>query len=739
MPTYANIIVDISHEQLDKTFQYKIPDSLQSQVGIGSLVFIPFGRGNRMIKGYVIELTDKPEFDPNRMKDIADLAKGGIAVESQLIQLASWIKVHYGSTMIQALKTVMPIKDKVKPVEKKYYHLLIDKNELNVAIAEAKRKKYYARVRLLEAFLDTDYLPKEIAVNKLNISSATVKPLINQLIIEELSEASYRNPVSDRGTGQDGIHLNQEQQTVVNGICTAYDRKDRKPCLIHGITGSGKTEVYMEIIAHFIEKGKQAIVLIPEIALTYQTVMRFYKRFGGRVSMVNSKLSAGEKFDQFERARNGEIDVMIGPRSALFTPFPDLGLIIIDEEHESAYKSDNMPRYHARETAIERARISNGLVVMGSATPSLEAYFKAEKGEYTLYCLHNRAVNKSVLPTTHIVDLREELKNGNKSIFSTKLRKLILDRLEKREQIILFLNRRGYAGFISCRQCGAVIKCPHCDVSLTAHANGRLVCHYCGYTKPIPKTCPTCNSPYIAGFGLGTQKVEAMVQATFPGIKTLRMDMDTTSKKGQHQEILSKFSAGEADVLIGTQMIVKGHDFPNVTLVGILAADMSLYAGDYRAVEKTFQLITQAAGRAGRGEKEGDVVIQTYNPQHYGIIGAANQDYLSFYKQEMLYRKMLRYPPAAYMLVVLVASPKEEKANELVNRFAQLIMKQCEEIVLIGPSDAPVSKIKDIYRKLLYLKAVKEETLILAKDKMEDYFHNQVQTADILIQFDFGS
>ncbi len=739
MPTYANIIVDISHEQLDKTFQYKIPDSLRSQVGIGSLVFIPFGRGNRMIKGYVIELTDKPEFDPNRMKDIADLAKGGIAVESQLIQLASWIKVHYGSTMIQALKTVMPIKDKVKPVEKKYYHLLIDKNELNVAITEAKRKKYYARVRLLGAFLDTEYLPKEIAVNKLNISSATVKPLINQLIIEELSEASYRNPVSDRGTGQDGIHLNQEQQTVVNGICNAYDRKDRKPCLIHGITGSGKTEVYMEIIAHFIEKGKQAIVLIPEIALTYQTVMRFYKRFGGRVSMVNSKLSAGEKFDQFERARNGEIDVMIGPRSALFTPFPDLGLIIIDEEHESAYKSDNMPRYHARETAIERARISNGLVVMGSATPSLEAYFKAEKGEYTLYCLHNRAVNKSVLPTTHIVDLREELKNGNKSIFSTKLRELILDRLEKREQIILFLNRRGYAGFISCRQCGAVIKCPHCDVSLTAHANGRLVCHYCGYTKPIPKTCPTCNSPYIAGFGLGTQKVEAMVQATFPGIKTLRMDMDTTSKKGQHQEILSKFSAGEADVLIGTQMIVKGHDFPNVTLVGILAADMSLYAGDYRAVEKTFQLITQAAGRAGRGEKEGDVVIQTYNPQHYGIIGAANQDYLSFYKQEMMYRKMLRYPPAAYMLVVLVASPKEEKANELVNQFAQLITKQCEEIVLIGPSDAPVSKIKDVYRKLLYLKAVKEETLILAKDKMEDYFHNQVQTADIFIQFDFSS
>lgn len=739
MPTYANIIVDISHEQLDKTFQYKIPDSLRSQVGIGSLVFIPFGRGNRMIKGYVIELTDKPEFDPNRMKDIADLAKGGIAVESQLIQLASWIKVHYGSTMIQALKTVMPIKDKVKPVEKKYYHLLIDKNELNVAITEAKRKKYYARVRLLGAFLDTEYLPKEIAVNKLNISSATVKPLINQLIIEELSEASYRNPVSDRGTGQDGIHLNQEQQTVVNGICNAYDRKDRKPCLIHGITGSGKTEVYMEIIAHFIEKGKQAIVLIPEIALTYQTVMRFYKRFGGRVSMVNSKLSAGEKFDQFERARNGEIDVMIGPRSALFTPFPDLGLIIIDEEHESAYKSDNMPRYHARETAIERARISNGLVVMGSATPSLEAYFKAEKGEYTLYCLHNRAVNKSVLPTTHIVDLREELKNGNKSIFSTKLRELILDRLEKREQIILFLNRRGYAGFISCRQCGAVIKCPHCDVSLTAHANGRLVCHYCGYTKPIPKTCPTCNSPYIAGFGLGTQKVEAMVQATFPGIKTLRMDMDTTSKKGQHQEILSKFSAGEADVLIGTQMIVKGHDFPNVTLVGILAADMSLYSGDYRAIEKTFQLITQAAGRAGRGEKEGDVVIQTYNPQHYGIIGAANQDYLSFYKQEMMYRKMLRYPPAAYMLVVLVASPKEEKANELVNQFAQLITKQCEEIVLIGPSDAPVSKIKDVYRKLLYLKAVKEETLILAKDKMEDYFHNQVQTADIFIQFDFSS
>lgn len=736
---YANIIVDISHEQLDRMFQYRVPKAMENSVEVGSQVAIPFGKGNRRITGYVIELTEIAEFDENRMKEILFVEERAMAVESQLIRLASWIRHQYGSTMIQALKTVMPVKDKVKTIEKTYYHLDVSKMEAHDILEQAKKKHFKARVRFLEALIKEEVLPKDVVVKQFQISPATIRPLVQKGIIREEKEIAYRGePKEYEETGKKFV-LNTEQKKIVEDICQHYDRGDFKPCLIHGVTGSGKTEVYMDIMEHVIKNGKSVIVLIPEIALTYQTVMRFYKRFGRRIGLVNSRLSSGEKYDQFMKAKRGEISIMIGPRSALFTPFTNLGLIVIDEEHENAYKSEYMPRYHARETAIARMQICGGMVIMGSATPSMEAFFRAKMGEYRLYQMRKRASFGSELSEVHVVDLRDELKAGNKSIFSRKLAGMIQERLQRKEQVILFLNRRGYAGFVSCRQCGKVMGCPHCDVSLTAHKNGMLICHYCGYQIPIPKTCPSCHSPYIAGFGLGTQKVEAMAAAVFAGAKILRMDMDTTSKKGSHEEILSRFAAGEADILVGTQMIVKGHDFKNVTLVGILAADMSLYAGDYRSSERTFQLLTQAAGRAGRGEKHGDVVIQTYTPEHYSIETAKNQDYEGFFERELMYRKMLGYPPTGFLLQCLLTSQSDNMAKNLINEYAALIQEQYNGMIdTIGPVDAPISKIKDSYRKLFYLKSKKMEWLILAKDLIEKKFQEAAVGRKVTIQFDFN-
>lgn len=738
MAEYASVIIDISHEQLDRMFQYRIPAVLEEKIKIGMPVLVPFGNGNRMRKAYVVELSDKAQWEEEKIKEIIGVAEKELAVEDQLVELAAWIKEQYGSTMIQALKTVMPVKEKVKTRESRYYQIGDEKIFLE-ALKEAKRKKnYQARARFLELLLEQGRISDE-GLQQNQISLSTIKPLVEKGIVVVDSGIDYRLPslVANNNTSNDleRVVLNEEQQAIVCDLIQKMREERHATALIHGITGSGKTEVYMELIAHVIKQKKQAIVLIPEIALTYQTVMRFYKRFGNRVSLVNSRLSAGEKFDQFQRAKKGLIDVMIGPRSALFTPFQNLGLIIIDEEHENAYKSETMPRYHARETAIKRGELSGAMVVLGSATPSMEAYYKAKKGDYFLYQLTKRAVTNSNLANVHVVDLREEMRLGNKTIFSALLQEKIEQCLEKKEQILLFLNRRGYAGFVSCRSCGEPVHCPHCDVSLTMHNNGTLMCHYCGYTIPIPKQCPSCSSPYIAGFGLGTQKVQAMVEKRFPGVRTLRMDMDTTSGKDGHQEILSAFAKGEADILIGTQMIVKGHDFPNVTLVGILAADMSLHAGTYRASEQTFQLLTQAAGRAGRGEKSGDVIIQTYSPEHYSIQCASEQNYEKFYNKEILFRKMLRYPPVGFMMAVLVTSTEETMAKDAIDVYANMVVQYGTLVEIIGPTDAPVSKIKDRYRKLLYVKSSEQQILIEIKDQIE-LLYEELHAKKCYIQFD---
>ena len=737
MALYADIIIDISHEKLDRTFQYIVPEELEQTLCIGMPVKIPFGNGNRKITGYVVDITEEPKYDVTKLKEISGIQEKGIAVESQMIALAAWMKRNYGGTMNHALKTVIPIKQKENERKKETVCLALEPEEARQRFEECNRKNSVARERLLEALIEYRELPKEVITKKLEVSTTVIKALCQQGIATIRSERNYRNPVHAVKQERAEVILNEDQRAAVQSVWQDYEQGIYQTYLLHGVTGSGKTEVYMELISRVIGQGRQAIVLIPEIALTYQTVMRFYNRFGDRVSIMNSRLSAGERFDQFERAKKGEIDVMIGPRSALFTPFSNLGLIIIDEEHEAAYKSEQVPRYHARETAIQRAKMAQASVVLGSATPSIESYYKAKNGEYVLLRLQKR-VQQKPLAECYTVDLREELKEGNRSILSRKLQELMEERLEKKQQTMLFINRRGLAGFVSCRACGHVIKCPHCDVSLSQHTGGRMVCHYCGYEEPEPKVCPSCGSKYISGFKAGTQKIEEIVKKRFPKARTLRMDTDTTRNKDSYEEILSAFANQEADILVGTQMIVKGHDFPNVTLVGVLAADMSLYRNDFHGAERTFQLLTQAAGRAGRGKETGEVVIQTYTPEHYSIQAAAKQEYELFYQQEILCRELMNYPPVWNLLLILVTSKTEEEGEAAAQRLKEQTDRISREAVVIGPASPSVGKVNDIYKRVLYIKAKSYEHLVEIKDRLEQYMEKEAMTASVGVQFDFN-
>ncbi len=743
---FADIIIDISVKNLDKTFQYSVPSEIENDISIGSLVQIPFGNGNRPLKGYIVNLSEKPSLDISKIKSIISVEKQGVVAESHLLSLAGWIKQNYGSTMNDAIRAVMPVKREIKEKVVKTVFPLVDKKQMKALIEEFAKKHNTARVRVLKCLLELD----EVLYNKgidygfiikeLKVSKTVIDGLKQKNIIGIESAKKYRNPFI-KGTFTENKHmLNETQQYIKDSILSDFNKGIRKTYLIHGVTGSGKTEVYMSVIDDVVAHQKQAIVLIPEIALTFQTVSRFYNRFGTRVSVIHSRLSDGERYDQFVRAKEGSIDIMIGPRSALFTPFKNLGLIVIDEEHETSYQSEMPPKYHTREVAIHRAEMTGASVILGSATPSLEAYYRAVNGEYKLFKLEKRA-GGAMLPDVYIVDLREEFAKKNYSIFSEKLSSLIKERLIKHEQTIIFINRRGYAGSISCRQCGKAIGCPHCSVSLKPHiykgSVSRLKCHFCGYEIPMPDVCPTCGSKYIDIFGIGTQQVEEAIKKNFPCVRTLRMDADTTGGKEGHSKILERFKNGEADILIGTQMIVKGHDFPNVTLVGIIAADLSLNTGDYRASERTYQLIAQAAGRAGRGNKKGEVVLQTYQPEHYSIICAARQDYESFYKQEIVIRQMLQYPPVSNILGILVFSKNEENASKLAIEVSELT-KKYEMITVLGPTDAPIAKAKDIYRKMVYGKCFSYSVLCSVKDCIEDFKEKDTKYNDCGINFEFN-
>ncbi len=758
---YADVIIEISHEKVDRPFQYKIPPELAEAVFPGVRVHVPFGRGNQDKTGYVVDLSEQADYPEDKIKSITAVDSKGITAESEQIRIANWMKRQYGSTTIAALRTVLPVKQKLRQLEHKKVTRCVEQDALEEAVFLCGRKRQKAKVRVLQAFLTDAILPYELIRQKLNVSAATLTALEKQGLIRIETEHYYRNPVKCMDREEKRVVLSDAQRKIIEKVLEDYNAGCPGTYLIHGVTGSGKTEVYLGIIEKMVSMGRQAIVLIPEIALTYQTLLRFYKRFGDRVSVINSSLSMGEKYDQIRRAQAGEIDVIIGPRSALFTPFARLGIIIVDEEHESSYKSESMPKYHARETAVQIASMHQACVVLGSATPSMEAYYRARQGEYQLFEMKNRQ-GGSMLPRVYTVDLREELKQGNRSVFSRKLRELMEERLQAGEQAMLFLNRRGYAGFISCRECGHVMKCPHCDVSLSEHRGNVLLCHYCGYEEVRKTNCPVCGSKYLMGFKAGTEQIEEALHKEFPEAKVLRMDADTTRTKESYEKILSAFADEKADILVGTQMIVKGHDFPNVTLVGILAADLSLNQNDYRAGERTFQLLTQAAGRAGRGDKPGEVVIQTYQPDHYSIVHAARQDYEGFYEEEITYRDLMQYPPVAHMLAVLVTSREQEQGEALIRQMVDEVnslqrdklfdvaeetskdsrrtgkgaVRTWQRLQIIGPTEASISKINDLYRHIFYLKHPDYQVLVEAKDGLER-FCKERELKNQTVQYDF--
>ena len=735
---YAEVIIDIAHASVDRPFHYRVPDALKDTLKPGDLVKVPFGAGNRRRHGYVIGLTGETDYDPAKIKEIAEADPRGLSVQSQLISLAAWMHETYGGTMHQALRTVLPVRQKIRPKVKKTLVCRMDYPELMAEAEKARQKNYRARLRLLETFLQSREIPLEMARQQLNISDATLKPLLAadriSVITRQEMRGGQETDIKPAGKKQ----LNEEQQKAFDDFSSRWDAGDRTTELLYGITGSGKTEVYMEMIEKVLSEGLEAILLIPEISLTWQTVMRFYARFGDRIAIMNSRMSEGERYDQWERALNGSCQVMISPRSALFAPFSHLGLIIIDEEHENSYKSENTPRYHARETAEARARLCGAKVVLGSATPSMESAHRAACGAYHLMKLSRRAVAKSRIAETTVVDMRQELAEGNRSIFSRTLRERMADCLGRREQIMLFINRRGFSTFVSCRSCGEPVRCPHCDVSLTLHGRDRLMCHYCGYEIKLPDRCPACQSPYLAGFGTGTERLAEMVSAEFPGARVLRMDADTTRRKGGHREILEQFADGEADILVGTQMIVKGHDFPGVTLVGIMAADLSLNTPDFRSAERTFQLLTQAAGRAGRGLKPGHVVIQTYQPDHYAIRYASAQDYGGFFREEMHFRRLAGYPPAVTMAALWISSAEEALLEQAAGSFLADIRAKFHDtagLQMIGPVNAPVYRVNDVYRKILYFKTANCD-IIRTLGRMAEIKAHSAEWSRLTIQFD---
>ena len=634
---YADVIVDISHKAVDRTFSYRIPDGLEDIVSVGTPVKVPFGNGNRTRKGYVISISETTPWEPDKVKEILSVSEGSLSVEGRMIRLASWMRRKYGCTMISAINTVMPVKEKVR------------------------KKAQQINTREFEP----QFLP-----------------------VEELNDAqreALRIFSSDRKEGRTENYL------------------------LHGVTGSGKTEVYLRMARQVIEEGKTVIVLVPEIALTYQTVARFRTAFADRIAILHSGLSRGEKYREFQQVMDKEADILIGPRSALFAPLQDLGLIIVDEEHDTAYKSDTSPKYHAREAALERARLEGASVVLGSATPSVETYAAAEEGKLRLLSLPERAEGQA-LPEIEVVDLRTELREGNRHILSRKLYGEMHRAFSNGEQVMLFLNRRGMSSFVSCRSCGEAIRCPNCDVSLSLHGRDLLMCHYCGHTERLKEKCPSCQSGLIGGYGIGTERVEQEVRKLFPDISIIRMDKDTTQRKGAHGALLQAFHDGKAQCMIGTQMIVKGHDFPNVTVVGVLLADLGFFDSDFRSGERCYDLLTQAAGRAGRGNIPGHVVIQTYKPEHYVIKAAKTQDYQQFYSYEIAYRRLLGYPPVKHMLGILLVSGQEDVLEEEVKRMAEELEKR-EGLVITGPGNAYIYRINEKYRKVIYVRADDERKL----------------------------
>ncbi len=704
---YAEIITDITNENVDKIFHYAIPDNIKSKICIGMRVFVPFGKGNRIREGYIIGFTHKTDIEEKYIKNIYSLPDEYYVFNSNMIELAKFMADKYYCSLSECLQCIMPkiIKDKTN----KYANINYETQNINDKI-NTILKKNNAQSKVLNLLLKNDNVSIYEIKNILGVSLSPIQTLEKNNIIKITTKQIKRDAINvDKYNKTNHLKLNFEQTNAFNFIKQKIEEKSNKPILLHGVTGSGKTEVYLQLIDEVLKKGKQAIVLVPEISLTPQTVERFIGRFGKKVSVTHSKLSNGERFDQWKKAKNGEIDIMVGARSAIFTPFEKLGIIIIDEEHEATYKSESSPKYDTKEIAEKICNLTGATLVLGSATPSIDTYYKTQINKYDLVYINNR-INKS-MPEINIVDMRKELDEGNMSIFSKPLFKAIKENLENNMQTILFLNRRGHSTFVSCRKCGYVMECKNCNVSYTYHLKEhKLICHYCNSTENVPNVCPSCNSKYIKYFGVGTQKIEEQIKKYFKNARVMRMDMDTTSKKNSHQNILEDFKNHKADILIGTQMIAKGLDFPKVSLVGVIASDITLNTGDYKSAENTFQILTQVAGRAGRADVKGKVFIQTYNPEHYSIKFAKDNDYKGFYEKEILERKIMLYPPFSNIFFIMICGENENMVINAINFLHKVMMyyNQKTNFYISDVAKAYVYKVNKQYRYKIIIKAEEE-------------------------------
>lgn len=707
MNLYAEIIVEITNVEVDRIFHYKIPDDIENIV-VGMRVLIPFGKSNKKIEGYIIGFVREINFPESKLKYISEVCDKYPVFTEETIELAKWMKDKYYCTLAQCLQCIIPAGINLKGNNKIKYA------ELNIDIDIIDKIKFKAQYEVLKLLAEKGKMSVKAIQDILKISESPLNTLKKNNCILITEQEPIRDPYNlKQYTHTEPLIPTVEQEKIINHIKASIDNKQSETFLIHGVTGSGKTEIYLQLIQYILSQGKQAIVLVPEISLTPQTVSRFASRFGEKIAVTHSKMSLGERIGEWNRARTGDASVMIGPRSAIFAPFENLGIIIIDEEHESTYKSENTPKYHAREVAQKRCELTGSKLILGSATPSLESYHQAIQGNTHLLKMKDRAKN-NMMPQINIIDMRQEMVTGNRSIFGRELAQQIENNINKKEQTILFLNRRGHSTFVSCRKCGYVVKCPDCNLPYTYHQDKNfLVCHHCGKTEKNPLICPQCASKYIKYFGVGTQKVEEETKKMFPQAKIARMDMDTTSKKHSHEQILDSFANGEIDILIGTQMIAKGHDFPNVTLVGIIAADLSLNIDDFRGGEITFQLLTQVSGRAGRAELSGTVFIQTYNPESYAIALAKTQDYEKFYDEEITLRKIMNYPPYSNIFIVLILGENEKSVITSINKFMEVLnyYNKKNKFELLGPAPASISKIKKQYRWKIIIKCDEEERL----------------------------
>ncbi|MFW6035772.1 MAG: replication restart helicase PriA, partial [Halothermotrichaceae bacterium] len=664
MNKYVEVIVDIPIAKFDRTYTYTVPDYLNNKIKVGHAVRVPFGK--RIVPGFVISFTEKPDLELNKIKKIKELIIKKALFDEDMLKLFKWISSYYKSYLVKVIKTAVPtglITGKVKKRKIKIVDLNKSKDEVNKFINNNERA--YKQVEILKILLSSNN--KEFSIAKLakkaDTSHSTIKRLADKGYVTYREKLIKRRPLliqDELESQEEPLIPTSAQKEIISEISDSVDKNSSEVYLLHGVTGSGKTEVYLQVIQKALNCGQSAIVLVPEISLTPMMVNRFYRRFGDQIAVLHSNLSLGERYDEWCRIKKGDARIVIGARSAVFAPINNPGLIVIDEEHENSYKQGESPYYHAREVALKRGKISQSTVVLGSATPSFESYYFAKKGNFKYLHLPER-INKKDLPMVKIIDMREELEKGNTTIFSKPLSQAIDKALNKGEQVLIFLNRRGYANFILCRECGYVIRCRHCDISLTYHINdSKLRCHYCDYSLTLPKKCPECGSSYIREFGVGTERIEKELAKMYPDARIDRMDVDTTTRKGSHQRILEKLEKGDTDILVGTQMIAKGHDYPNISVVGVITADTILNIPDFRSAERTFQLLTQVAGRTGRGSKQGRVFIQTYTPDHYSIESAQKHDYNGFYKQEIISRKKLNYPPFSQLVNIIIQGRKEK-------------------------------------------------------------------------------